>query len=310
MSRISFCTLVLFFSLQVLPLPAQIDTTYIAHFPVSTTVAIYSTYKDFRLSFSSAKTDGVLLQNSNLGIGVKIKYKKFGVSFSLPLISFNESDAQRPNTFGVSFNVFPDRYYVQGTLQYIRGFEDLTRFREPHPVFQGDSRMYYAGIAGHYILNHRQYSLRSAVQFVDRQKLSAGSWIISMPVNYQHFTTDRLQIPVVGDANFRIDHYRSIKIGLGGGFAYSWVKGYWSFNVLATGGVEFRDLAYGSPGEETRVSKFLLSPRVRCVASVVYNRPNGFVGLRTLYLPGYDTVDGLNTRVENTRVRLTFGKRF
>lgn len=289
---------------------AQIDTAYIHQFSATTTIAAYTTYKDFRLTFSSAVTDGVLMQNSSQGVGLRVRHKKLGLSVSVPLWSFNESDAGRSKAFGFNFNVFPEKFYLQGTLQYIRGFESLTDLPNQPRGFHAGSRMYYCAVAGHYVLNHDRFSLGSAIQFVARQKKSAGSWIISAPLHYQAFTADSVLIPLERKPGFRINRYRSYRAGLGGGYAGSLVRGYWSLNALASGGIEFRYVAYRVLDQDNHRSKIVIGPRLRFVASILYNRSEFFVGLRGLHLPGIEKTDGLRTQIRHTRVRLIVGRRF
>lgn len=145
---------------------------------------------------------------------------------------------------------------------------------------------------------------------INKQKQSAGSWLISVPLTYQYFSSDSLSIALKNQPDFTFDLYQSIKVGLGGGYAYTQVFGNWSATILAAGGAEFRSLKYRTTSNNSPKNKFLISPRLRLVGSITYNVPTHFIGIVGHYLPGIEIANGLNTRIENVFVRLFVGKRF
>ena len=170
--------------------------------------------------------------------------------------------------------------------------------------------MIVASLAASHIFNSSRFSLRSAFKMVNRQKRSAGSWLISVPINYQAFLTKGLKLPLRDQTFFELGTYQSVKIGFGGGYGYTKVWGFWSATAVATGGAEFRRLRYQHAQTNAIRDQLYISPRLRMLGSIVYNTPHVFGGLVGHYLPGFDAIDGLNTRMENWRIRLMIGYRF
>ena len=102
---------------------------------------------------------------------------------------------------------------MQGTVQYIKGFDDLRALETaPSEVFRSNSNMFFTNLTGNYVFNHRRFSLRSAFKMINIQKRSAGSWIVSLPLNYQYFSADSLALALENQPDFKFDLYRSFKI--------------------------------------------------------------------------------------------------
>ena len=200
---------------------------------------------------------------------------------------------------------------MQGSFRYLSGFDQLPALENgSEAIFREDNRMIYTTLTGHYIFNAQRFSLRSAFRMVDRQKRSAGSWILNMPANFQQFRTDSLLLPGDGQADVEIDLYQSFQIGLGGGYAYSLVKGPWTGTALVTGGVAFRRQQFRGPANNQFRNHFTVNPRIRLLAAVVFNQPRFFYGVVGRYLPGLETSQKLHTRIVDWQVRFMIGYRF
>ncbi|MEM1328324.1 MAG: DUF4421 family protein [Bacteroidota bacterium] len=283
---------------------AQLDTIYIKPLPNTKVVSVHSLLRQFRLSFSSPNSEPVFFENYNLALGVRLKYKKIGLSFAVPVARLEDKSLGDSKAYVVGFGLYPKSFFVQGDMRYIQGLYDFrdNRFRE-------DMRAVYASFFGLHLFNADRLSLRSAFNLVNRQQRSAGSWLVSSVLEYQYFRTDSLAL--FAERNpLSITQYNSYKLGLGGGYAQSWVKGNWSMTGLASGGIEFRRLNYQSMQNTNFQDRFLLSPRLRFFGSVIYNADHLFYGVSGNYLPRLDVADQLNTRVMDWTIRLSLGWRF
>ena len=303
-------SLILFIAFIPLLSLGQVDSQYIEIIPSDKNLAIHTTFKDFSLAFSDTEVETRLFQNRLLGIGIGAQYKKIGAIVSLPVKSFNPSSAGHPYAIGAGLNLYPKRFHIQGNFQYIEGFDEYNSDRQALiPVFRGDSRMAYGTLIGSYIVNGKRFSLRSAYKMVNRQKRSAGSLIISVPLSYQYFVADSLSLNTE-DEMLNIDVYNSFNSGLGGGYAYTFVKGYWATTVFGSGGLEWRYLELQDKTTQEKLKKAFITPRFRLQGSIVYNRRTYFGGLLWQYLPNVDVISGINTEVNNWQIRLMVGRRF
>lgn len=289
---------------------AQPDTSYIQKLPNDRVFGVITTLKNFDIAFSTTNSQRVYYQNSNLGIGIRLRYEWFGLSLSVPVIGFDKFKLGDPRSYNLGFSVYPSSFFFQGNLRHFTGFSNINALNEnPAMAFREDMKMFYGNLEVMYLLNASRYSLRSAFKMIDRQKQSAGSWLVSTLVNYQKFSTDSLSLPLSEEEVFKLDLYKSFKGGLGGGYAYTYVWKNWSATGLVTSGVEFRRLFYRDADTHKYRNRFVINPRIRLFGSIIHNSPSFFYGLTFRFLPGVDIGDRLNTRVKNWRLRFTVGWR-
>ena len=92
---------------------AQLDSTFVESIPDSKTFAFHTTLKDFQISFSTNSADQITFQNNTLGIGFRAKYKKIGLSLSVPIVAFNKSPLGNPQSFtlGLPYFFFCARFF-------------------------------------------------------------------------------------------------------------------------------------------------------------------------------------------------------
>ena len=290
----------------------QLDTNYIQNLVPYRTIAPHTTYQNLDVSFSSDNSKTIHLQKETLNLGFRVRYKNLGLSFSVPVHQLNKSKFGQSNSYGFGFQLYPSHFFLQGTVRYTEGFDDLNALNNNGDlVFRKDSRFFFSTLVSNYVVNHRKYSLKAGLKMINIQKKSAGSFIVSLPITFQYFTNDSTRTPVIGQPYFSLEKYQSIRIGIGGGYAYTFVKGNWSATLFASAGPEFRRIETTERSESESKNIYFLNPSVRAVGSVVYNRRDFFYGLVAQFIPDRESVDeALRNQVRNARVRLIFGRRF
>lgn len=282
----------------------QTDTSYIEKLSDKNILGVHSTLRQFRLAFNAANQSPFLFENYNLSVGLRVKYKKVGLSFSVPVANLGTEDAGESKAYGLGFGIFPKAFFVQGDLRYIQGLA-----AQQENTFRDDINVMYANVYAAYLLQSDRLSLRSAFNMIDLQRRSAGSWVLSSILEYQRFTTDSLTL-FTREGQFQVKRYNSYKLGLGGGYAQTIVKGKWSATAMLSGGVEFRRLNYQSAVAADIVDRLRLSPRLRLFSSVLYNENRFFYGLNGNYLPRLEVAEELNTRITDWMIRMSVGWRF
>lgn len=283
---------------------AQIDTNHIQVLPDTKVVGLHTNLRLFQLSFNSEETEPIYFQNYNLAIGIRLKYKKIGLSFSVPIRSFQGDNLGESKAYGLGFGIYPNSFFVQGDMRYIKGLSNLNQAR-----FRADMKAIYANLHTVYLFNSERFSLRSAFKMVNRQKRSAGSFLATATLEYQQLVTDSIRLQL-SEQDFLLKRYNAYKFGLGGGYAHTFVFGKWSITGLLSGGAEFRRLNYATANSSSFRDFFRVSPRLRMFASCIYNDEHLFYGFTSSYLPGLDISDVLNTRIVNWSIRLSVGWRF
>lgn len=283
---------------------AQTDTSYIQALPDTKVIGLHTNIRLFQLSFSTNEAAPIYFQNHQLGLGIRLKHKKLGLSFSVPIYTFQDSNLGDTKAYGMGFGIYPKSFFVQGDIRYIQGLSDLS-----NSIFRADMNTVYANLYSVYLFNSDRFSLRSAFKMVNRQKKSAGSWLATTILEYQNLRTDSLRLQLQQE-DFLLERYHAYKFGLGGGYAHTFVFGNWAITGMLSGGAEFRRLNYASANSKAFRDIFRISPRLRMFAACIYSNDHLFYGFTSNYLPGLDRNDDLNTRIINWTVRLQVGWRF
>lgn len=286
---------------------AQKDTAYIQSLSNRWVVNSFVTTRNFQVAFQSPVIGRLFFKNAGMNIGIRAKYKKIGLSLSLPLVSFNSTFEGNPKHFGLALNFYRPTYFVRAGLRQFRGF---TQLRTTPNRFREDLQMWHGIIRGFHVFNYPRYSLRSSFKLSERQKRNQGSWLVSGLLSTQVLRADSLLIPTKNNDLLVLNGYRSYKIGIGGGYAYTLTHKRWFLTALATIGGEFRRIQFVGKGEVENRDQWRLSPRINPQASCGYNGRSFFIVLNGFHLPATDFTEELNVRIVDERITLMVGWRF
>lgn len=283
------------------------DTAYIESFSSKLIISSRLFVKDYQINFQSDVAGKLRFQNANLNAGLRIKYKKLGLSLSFPLTALHAPTDGEPKHLGVALNFYEPRFFLRAGLRRFNGFTQLAT--EPNR-FREDMHMWHGIARGFYVFNYPRYSLRSTFKLSERQKKSQGSWLLSGLLSTQILKADSLVIPTIVDRSLVLDGYKNFKAGIGGGYAHTFTHGRWFFTAVVTGGGEFRHIRFISKESIEDRTQWRVSPRINAQAGCGYNGQRFFVAVNGFYLPGADFADALNVRVEDTQINLMVGWRF
>ena len=219
------------------------DTAYVQPINSKLILGARLSVKDYQMAFHSP-VDGILhFQNAGINLGFRAKYKKVGLSFSLPLTSLNSPASGNPKHLGFSVNLYRPSFFLRAGLRRFSGFTELDA--DP-AVFRSDMKMWHGTLRGFYLLNHPRFSLRSSFKLNERQKKNQGSFLISALLGTQVLDTDSLNITLRNQNKLQLEGYRSYKFGLGGGYAYTFTHKRWFATLAATTGGEFRRINFNT----------------------------------------------------------------
>ena len=289
---------------------SQLDSNYVQEISNLKNISLHTTAKNFRIKISTEQ-DRMAFNNVNLGLGFRIRYKGAGLSLSIPYASLSKSEVGKSFAGAISFHVYPDRFFLNGGIKYFRGFDGtISKGNQEFTVFRPDDKMVILEFMGHYIFDADRFSLRSAFKMVNKQIKSKGSWILSLPITYHNLHTDSLRLNTDANGDFVLNDYRAIKIGLGGGYGYTQVFKDLSLTAVVSAGAELRHLYYFDKYEERQSTQLVINPLVKIFSSIVYDREKYFYALVGTYLPASETIEGLNTRVRDWKIRFLVGRRF
>ena len=302
------CTLPASLAAQA-PEDASLDSSFVETFGNFSRVNGGLRYRDNSASFSVNDKEELVLTNRGLAFRLGGRYKWLGYTFSIPISDLGTgSDLGKARSLGVNLQVYRNKWYGNFNIRRTTGFE-----RDPvgePPVFQKDIRFFNALLFGFRILNSHRFSLRSSFRMRNRQLKSAGSFLVGGAVARQVLTADSLRLPLREAGTTVIDRFSQTKVGVGLGYAYTFVFGrYWFATPMVVAGPEVRFIDYDPLSSDREIERIRLNTRLRGRFAIGANGHKVYAALTGAYLPSADSSDNFDTRVDEVQIELIIGRR-
>ncbi|WP_157975906.1 DUF4421 family protein [Lewinella sp. IMCC34191] len=308
----STCTLSVLLAVICFSLPVygQFDSSYVETFATRTRVNGGLRYRDNSASISVDGEQSLDLKNKGLAVRLGGRYKWLGYTFSIPISDLGtDSELGDATSLGVNLQLYRDKFYLNFNARRTVGF--VRRSPGDPDYFRKDIKFLDVLLYGFRILNSKRFSLGSAFKQRSRQLKSTGSFLLAGMANRQVLTANQLTLPVTESGQLVIDRYSQIKLGVGLGYAYTFLFGKSLFvTPLAVVGPEIRFVDYDPAAVPRVLESPRLSIRFRSRLALGYNGRRNYVALTASYLPSYDATETLDTRVDETRIELILGHRF
>lgn len=256
--------------------------------------------KDLNVVFEHDDEMISAFQNNNLSAGLYLKKGMYELFFALPTIVFRNRVVGEAKTFGslVGLNVYPGKLHFNYNFKYLQGYESIDQVRVDRlQTVANFNSFFFNRLNTHYVFNNEAFSLRAALRYIDRQKESAGSWIIAAPVSFHFGKVDE----IFNTTNF---DFSRLSIGAMGGYGYNYVVKDWMLSAILKGGVDVRKSTVIGD------SRIALFPSVNIVSSVNYDRNDYFIGVSFYYYPEFETSYDYNMQLQNWNIRFYLGYRF
>lgn len=276
-----------------------IDSAYIADYKNLLTARLFLLYQDasFVLSPQTSK-EIVYTPNVSGRIGIAGFYKWFGLGLSLGNSVFRRSANRYGNTSVLDLRVnaygrvLAGEFYVQN----LKGFY-IRNLKDPDGNFYKipDMRIFSVGITGYWIYNHDRFSIRSAFIQNERQKKSAGSFIIRGTFLYYDLSSGSGILPAGLITSYSINNQFFIRegefwsYGLAPGYSYSliFLKNFY-LNAGVFPGVLLQHYQYQAQQSYYTSADFTFTLSWR--AAIGYNTDSWYVGAGIV--SGFDKVPG------------------
>ena len=196
--------------------------------------ALFMTLQNNDIRFAARGENADVFQNYTAGVGIRYRYKGYGLALAIPVVSLGRNSGTKPTAFSASLQLFPGWWYVRAEGTWLRGFESESN------DFRANDRMLYFRTDGFYVFNGRKLSARAALNLVNRQKKSAGSWLLHPSLSYLRYRSDSLLLNLPDQPGFVLNTYDHFQVGIGGGYGYSYVFKRFAVTAFATSWAEFR----------------------------------------------------------------------
>ena len=222
------------------------DTIYIKSYRDVFTFRLLTTNKKSEFDITH-ETNGNSIEyepNSSLNLGFGFTYKWFGLNlaFNFPFINNDDEIYGKTQRLDLQSSIFSRKFAVDLFLQFYKGYyvANPTILNpgwlpgDPYPI-RGDIRSFSLGGTYNYIFNHDKFSYRAAFNFNERQKKSAGSFLVGGGVLLYNLLSDSGLIPnqLFPDSVevINIDGVKINSIYALGGYAHTFVIRNWYFTL-------------------------------------------------------------------------------
>ena len=221
------------------PLPVNYDTTYIEDYSDWLVLRAYGIYKDFEMGISRNYLHQSILmgpnQNLNLGFGFNYRWLGINFGFNFPFVNDDDDIYGHTRRMDGQMNLYGRKFIFDGHFQLYKGlymrnpkaFYDYEKGEVQFPIMP-QHKIVTLGGSFYYMFNHQKFSSRSVFTNNERQKKSAGSWMLGGFLDMNLLSTDSVVVPEFRDKELLLpeDNFRSsrtINAGIKGGYIYTFV---------------------------------------------------------------------------------------
>ena len=278
---------------------AETDSAYIADYKNLLTARVFLLYQDASFALNPGISQKIMYTPNVAGrVGIAGFYKWFGVGLSLGNSILRRSTTKYGNTsvLDLRVNAYGRSVAAELYLQNLKGFY-IRNFRDSLGGFFKipDMRIFALGFIGYWILNHERFSIRSAFIQNERQKKSAGSFVLRPTFLYYNLSSGEGIIPAeviytygIG-SQFFLRKGEFYSLGLAPGYTYTLVlfkKVY--LNAALFPGVLWQNYHFEANRELYSSAKFTFTLSWR--AALGYNADTWYIGAGIV--SGFDKIPG------------------
>ncbi len=271
------------------------------------------TYRDFVVDYVSTNDRSRLFANSNLSLGVHLKYKKFETVLTLPFFDLGTNIPNAPKIFGtsVSLNYFNKQFHIYSDTKLVFAYESTNEIITSNlEIFDRRSAFLSSTLNLHYVLNNEAFSLHSTIRFGDDQIRTGSSWIIGIPILIQYINGDDLQFGAEGLAVNELLNFNRSGIGFELGYGINYIKGSWHFGMFSKAGFLIRRQESRWLVGQLIENNFELLPRLNLTGSIKYAVKVNYIGILAEHIPISELNRSSFLGTRHIKLRLQVGRRF
>jgi hypothetical protein len=282
---------------------AQIDTTFILNTEELCLVGLSLQHRDYQITSSSTTGQIATYQNAAWSLGARIKYKRIGISLSVPILRIIQPEAEGSKQVVFRLNAFPEKFILESSIRLGQGFAIS---QEKFHTFDPGMHLLHGNVSVLYPANKKRFSLRSSFRFMDRQIKSGGTTLFGIKANYEtlHTKTPAKHLAITEGES--LNRYRNIGLGAGVGYGYTFTRKSLFLTGVSMANLEAQRI---SLTYESSHSSFRLRPDVTLRFAIGYNARQFFTGIHVFHSFGLAQQYDFSTRSENSNIGLTLGWR-
>jgi hypothetical protein len=307
--------------------PPKVDTNYIASYYAHLHVRLIAQGHDYFLQLIGKEDHLTYKPNgaSSFGVGVSYSWLSVELTSKVPYANQNlRTSRGKTKQFGTSLSYNGRRIWFNTSYQSYRGLylnnpdileknwfsNHLAYPQRPDLV----SHTWYSSI--YYCFNHRQFSNPASLMQRERQKKSAGSFLVGATLIYTQIKGDSSLFPRVVRPLFPVDanliRYRSFSYSINAGYIRTFVfRNYFFTTLLLRPGVSLHNTTTVSTDESTKSLPIRVGLQGDSRITAGYNNGRYFAGATysVVFLSG--NLEGASIlRSYNTDIRFVVGMHF
>ncbi len=209
------------------------DSSYISDYTHLLTGRFFVLFQDAEIMSNPGNIEKIIYRpNVNFRFGIAGFYKWFGLGLSMENI-FSVLDEQTygsTSSLDLRVNAFGRRIAGEAFFQKYTGFYIRTPKKDDGSYYLiPDMSTFSLGLSGYWIYNPEHFSIRAAFIQTERQKKSAGSFLVRPSFLYYRISSDQGIIPEELIRQYNIPGSKLVtsgefySLGLSPGYNYTWV---------------------------------------------------------------------------------------
>lgn len=264
------------------------DTNYIYTYPKSFLISVFYAQRNFSIKLLPNMGRNVtFIPNMSDAFGVNLAYSNLRIQLATKFPDTQKSieDKVRSRYTDLNLQMFKRTFILELSYKSVSGFIDKD-YQKPSPtapeVFANkDLRARYIKLNYYHLFSPDKFSLRAAYRLMERQKRSAGSWLLGGNITF--LSINSLQPFLESSLRPAFEDYGNIKsmsvfgVGVLGGYAHTFVYKNFFFTALGGTGLELKRGNYDVSNE--RKSEDFITFVVDLRAVLGYNHKNWFAGI-------------------------------
>lgn len=208
----------------------QTDSSYVQPHDTKHSVTFFVARKALDLNYQGIR----LSPNSplNLGFGYYVKNTILNFEVSIPVVKLASNNTYgKTSVIDLQSHQYGKHFVIDAYYQRYKGFYEDNPGGTPKALYP-DLTVLRIGAEVNYLFNSKHLSTKAAFQQKERQLHSAGGFVIGGGIYHT-------QVKNVNEiADLDENDISNVHIGLGAGYAYTWViSPYWQLSGMATAGV-------------------------------------------------------------------------
>ena len=209
------------------------DTIYIADYTNKLTARGFLLYQELRFVYSQPVIGNVVFRpNLAYKAGIAGYYKWFGLGLSYysPFPQIHSAEYGKTTAIDMRINLYMNVLFVEGYIQNMKSFY-ISNFTSPTGEIytNPDIDIWALGAAAYWVTNSKRFSIRAAYIQTERQKKSAGSFMLRSNFQYSQLNTKGGLLPQDFIKDFTLDQNNNVKngyvfaMGVAPGYTYTLV---------------------------------------------------------------------------------------